>query len=447
MPNIVLGVVGVVLLLWRARLADRPIRLALPAWPWGKAAATASVADAAPSDRTAARPRPRVVVVLRVPHLNLPRPRILDVYISRQFLTIFGLSFAGLLGLFYVSTFVDLMEKLIRGTATSGMLARYFYFATPQFVYYIIPISALIATLVTIGLLTKNSELIIIRACGVSLYRSAMPLVLFALLFSGVLFGLEERVLADANRRAKQLHHIMRGFPAQTFGVLDRRWIVGSSGDIYHYDFFDPRANQFSRLSVYHINDSEWRLGSLMFAEQTSLVRQAGAEGRPVLAWQARRGWTRELTTTKVRNVAREAVQYSPFEERALSLDPPAYFKTDVPDAERMTYGQLKAYIAQLKTSGFDVVPYVVQLQRKVAFPFVTVILTLLAVPFAVTTGRRGAMYGVGAGIVLSIVYWVTLSIFAAVGSSGLIAPLLAAWAPNILFGAAAVYLNLTVRT
>ena len=60
-----------------------------------------------------------------------------------------------------------------------------------------------------------------------------------------------------------------------------------------------------------------------------------------------------------------------------------------------------------------------VALQRKVAFPFVTLVMTLLAVPFAVTTGRRGAMYGVGIGIVLAIVYWIALSVFGALGAGG----------------------------
>ena len=112
-----------------------------------------------------------------------------------------------------------------------------------------------------------------------------------------------------------------------------------------------------------------------------------------------------------------------------------------------MTYGELKRYIAQLRASGYHVVPYMVQLQRKVAFPFVTLIMTLLAVPFAVTTGRRGALYGIGVGIVLAIVYWTMLSVFGALGAGGLISPVLAAWAPNILFGAAAAYMILTVRT
>jgi lipopolysaccharide export LptBFGC system permease protein LptF len=88
-----------------------------------------------------------------------------------------------------------------------------------------------------------------------------------------------------------------------------------------------------------------------------------------------------------------------------------------------------------------------VDLYRKLAFPFITLIMALIAVPFAVTTGKRGAMYGIGAGVVLAIVYWTAISIFAGIGSAGLISPMLAAWAPNLLFGSFALYLLLTVRT
>ena len=109
--------------------------------------------------------------------------------------------------------------------------------------------------------------------------------------------------------------------------------------------------------------------------------------------------------------------------------------------------GQLRAYIQELRASGYNVLEHEVGLQRKIAFPFVTLVMTLIAVPFAVTTGRRGAMYGIGVGIVLALVYWTMLSVFAALGEGGMIGPILAAWAPNLIFGAAAAYLLLTVRT
>jgi lipopolysaccharide export LptBFGC system permease protein LptF len=77
----------------------------------------------------------------------------------------------------------------------------------------------------------------------------------------------------------------------------------------------------------------------------------------------------------------------------------------------------------------------------------VTVVMTLIAIPFAAMTGRSGAVYGIGLGMALAIGYWMLMSAFGAVGSAGLLPPLLAAWGPNLLFGAGAAYLLLVVRT
>ena len=164
-------------------------------------------------------------------------------------------------------------------------------------------------------------------------------------------------------------------------------------------------------------------------------------------AWRGRDGWTRDFVLTRRGDQTRTSVKYASFKQKDLALEPPSYFKTENLEPEWMTYGQLKIYVTKLRASGFNAVPNMVELQRKVSFPLVTLVMTLLAVPFAVTTGRRGALYGVGVGIVLAIVYWITLSLFAAMGAAGLIPPALAAWAPNILFAAAAAYMILTVRT
>ena len=67
--------------------------------------------------------------------------------------------------------------------------------------------------------------------------------------------------------------------------------------------------------------------------------------------------------------------------------------------------------------------PQQVELHRKLAFPFVTFVMTLLAVPFGVTTGRRGALYGIGLGIVIALSYWMLMSVFVAVGKAGLLPP------------------------
>jgi LPS export ABC transporter permease LptF/LPS export ABC transporter permease LptG len=438
-PNIIMALAAVLMLTWRSRSADRPVRLRVPAFLVRRTAEAAAAGAVRP-------PRPsRTVVVIRVPHLNLPVPRTLDLYVSREYLRVFLLGVSSLLGIFYISTFIDLADKLFRGAATTRTLLEYFYFQTPQFIYYVIPMGVLVATLVTIGVLTKNSELLVMRACGISLYRTALPLLIFATAASGALFLMQERVLAQANREADRLNRVMRGFAPQTT-AFTRRWVVGQAGELYHFDFFDPVANRFSHLRVYHLDAEKWRLRAMTYADE------AGSAGAPELAegspaWTARKGWHREFVATTAKHPGSPTVRYASFEQQTMTFDPPSYFKSETPDAEMMNYGQLKDYIAKLNASGTYVVPYLVALQRKVAFPFVTVIMTLLALPFAVTTGRRGALYGIGIGIVLAIVYWIALSLFGALGAGGLLAPTLAAWAPNILFGAAALYMNLTVRT
>jgi LPS export ABC transporter permease LptF len=455
-PNIVMGALALVMFGWRSRSADRPIRFSVPAF-WRRRTTGVQPAPADSSSMTATSRRERVVVVVRVPSFDLPGPNLLDLYVSREYLRVFLLGVIGLLGIFYISTFIDLVDKLFRGEATTAMLVRYFYFRTPQFVYYVIPMGVLVSTLVTIGLLTKNSELMVMRACGISLYRTAAPLLLFAAVASLGLYAMQEQVLASANREADRLERIIRHWPPAT-GALNRRWIVGGQNEIYHYDVFDPQVNRFLNLWVYRLNDRTWGLQSVTRADQATAVRTATAapangeanDGTRGTAgtWVARHGWTREISVGGHQATARQAdVSYTPFAETTLTLEPPAYFKTDEPLAEMMTFGQLREYIDRLRASGANVVPQMVALQRKIAFPFVTIVMTVLAVPFAVTTGRRGAMYGVGIGIVLAITYWIAMSVSGALGAGGVMSPLLAAWAPNLLFGSAAAYLVLTVRT
>jgi LPS export ABC transporter permease LptG len=439
-PNVVMAIGAVMLMVWRIRAGDQPVRLTVPQF-WRRPAPAAAPAAAAADAPPAAR---RVLLVIRVPRLDLPSPKLIDVYISREYLRVFLLGVLGLLGIFYISTFIDMMDKLFRGETTTLMLLRYFVFETPQFVYFVIPMSVLVAALVTVGVMTKNSELLVLRACGISLYRAMLPLVVFGMLASLSLFLLQEHVLASTNREADRLEAQIRGWPAPVT-ALTQHWRVGTSGDIYHYDFFDPERAFFQRMHIYDVDEAQWRLRSLTYVNEVELVRAPGPDGRPAEIWVARRGWHREVAPHA--SFDEDRAKYEVISERTLPLEPPSYFQSTVPLADQMTFGELRNYIAQLQAGGANVVGYLVELQRKIAFPLVTVVMTLIAVPFAITTGSRGALYGIGIGIVIAIVYFIVMSLFIAVGKGGLLDPTLAAWAPNLLFTALAAYLILSVRT
>jgi LPS export ABC transporter permease LptG len=437
-PNLLLGAAGLFLLMARARAVEGgALRVSLPAlrWPLFGHGSAGPAASAPGGASGGAR---RIVVVVRIPRIRLPRPNLLDIYVGRLYLRIILMTIAGLAGLFYISTFIDLSDKWFKGQASLGMLLSYLFWVTPQYLTWIIAIAALLAALVTIGLLTKSSELIVMRACGVSLYRTAVPLLAFALLATGVLVAFQERVLVITNRRAEYLEQLIRYGSAKMFDVLNRKWLIGPDGELYHYEYYDPNRRELNQLSIYEFDFDRHQMKRRTFAVQAKFTpRSSHDDPAP---WVADHGWQREFP-------AEDITRYTPFQQARLPLEPAEYFVTEAPDAERMTYDQLKRYVENLKASGYNVLEHEVSLQRKLAYPLVPVIMTLIAVPFAVTTGRRGAMYGVGVGIVLALVYWVTISVFAALGAAGIVPPPLAAWAPNLIFGAAAAYLLLTVRT
>jgi LPS export ABC transporter permease LptG len=395
----------------------------------------AGLGGASGAARQTSSPSGRVWVVVRIPHFRIPRPSILDWYVMKYAARVSVLGGGALLALFYISTVIDLANHLFRGQTTAMALIRYLWFATPQFTYYVIPLAVLIGALVTIGALTKNSELTVMRACGISLYRTAVPLLLLAVLGSAALFGLEERVLAFSNRKADAINDAIRGRLPKTYS-LNRQWIAGTTGNMYQYVYFNEAQKKLVGLSIYEFGkDPSAMMRRSYFSEATF---NGDRETKGLVAWQGSSGWVREFSPT---------LRYASFTSGRVVLDGPGYFGSERPDAEAMSYGELREHIAGLRSSGFNVVPYAVELHRKLAFPFITLIMALIAVPFAVTTGKRGAMYGIGAGIVLAILYWTAISVFAGIGSAGLMSPALAAWAPNLVFGCIALYLLLTVKT
>ena len=441
-PDIVLGILGAVVLVargasgrrWRARVGG--FRRA-GGWA-GRLASAAAGRLFGGSSRGAAGTGTRVSGGWRS---LMPRgATILDVYLGQMYLRVFALTFFGLLLLFYVSSFIEMSEKVFRKPSLMPVLGHYLYWSTPQFVYYCIPLAVLIGTLVTIGLLTRSSELTVMRACGISLYRTVVPLVVFGLVASAALFTLEERVLAGANRRAQALGQEIRSGSARTFDMANRKWLVGRNGDIYNYIFFDVPRAELKALSIYRFAPKSWRLQNRTFYRVATFPgTSTGSEA--LVTWTFTNGWSRDFDRQAGERTFRETPA------GAFQMEPPQYFVTEQVDADRMNYGQLSRYIAEMRTSGFNVLPYECGLYRKISFPWVTLIMTLLAVPFGVSTGRRGAMYGIGLGIALAVVYWVSDSFFGALGTGGLLFPMLAAWAANVIFAAVATYLLLTVRT
>jgi LPS export ABC transporter permease LptG len=437
--NLLFGVAGV-FLLWQMATGGR-ILSAISAW----IARSPKLADAVkpngfalkeffdklqPRGRAAARVKSRGII-----------PRILDEYIVREFVGMFLLVLAGFALLMIVFTFFDLLGDILRNHIALAIVGEYLLNLTPSMLYQVAPLAVLIAALVTFSVLNRNSEIVAIKATGISLYRLVIPIVSIAACLAVSLFLFDQYYLPQANRKQEALRNIIKGRPPQTYLHPEQKWmfgpkaLAGEPGCIYYYEFFDPDSNEFANLSVFEFEPSTFQLTRRIFAKRA--VWDADSD-----SWHFENGWARDIQGANV-------TAYRTFLETAFAEihAGPDYFKKEDLQSQEMNFGQLDRYIRDLRQSGFDTKRLSVALWHKLSYPMIAVVMAVLAIPFALSMGRRGSITGVAVAIAVALAYWVVDGLFGAMGYVNYLPASVAAWSADILFGLAGGYLLLRTPT
>ena len=419
--NIVFGVLSVFLFVRSAR--ERPFLAVFGRGPAGLGGESGPL-------RRAGGDRPR-----RVPAFNAFFPNILDRYVIRRYLFIAVLIIVSILAVSALVTFFDRLGNLYEHRKPIGMLLSHIWYRMPEFLHLGIPVTALMATLLTLGLFTKFNEITAMKACGISLYRTIVPVLVLAGVAAGLSFWLQENVLPRATQKADEIWDKVMDRPPRTYGVANRRWIANAKRDrFYHFAAFDPASLTFDRFWVEDMDPARWTFRRRIFAERGRLEEDA---------LKLENGWVRVLG-----DEGTTAVSF----ERFSSLEVPVeegrsvFFKESKEPAQ-MKVRELEAYIGEVRALGYDTTRLRVDLASKASFPVAALIMTLVGVPFAFTMGRRGTLVGVGVGMAIAILYWVAIGVFRSLGYAGMLTVFLAAWGPNLIFGLLGLYLLFRLRT
>jgi LPS export ABC transporter permease LptF/LPS export ABC transporter permease LptG len=354
-------------------------------------------------------------------------PSIIDLYILRRFVYQFFLIMVAFLFLFEIFTFFELAEDIRRHNVPFMIVIRYFYFLIPYSVYQFTPLGALVSVLVTLGILSKNNEIIAFKASGISLYRLAVPLLLCGITIAAGLLILDDTYLPYANQRQDELRAIIKGRPPQTH-TRPERWIFGENSKIYNYDLFDTKEQLFGGLTVIELDPATYQMRRRIYATRATWLPSENT-------WALESGWVRDFADGAVS-------KYTPFKVTSFPelTEPPTYFHREVIQAFQMSWRELRHYIASLSTAGFDTASLTVQLHKKVAYPLIAPISMMLAVPFALFVGSRGAVGGIAIGVGVGISYWALSALTEAMGGIGQLPPFLAAWSPDLVFFFLALY-------
>ena len=362
-------------------------------------------------------------------------PQLLDVYLLRSFIYYFVLLTVGFILLFEVFTFFELLDDIAQHRAGLLEIVLYFLYLAFYLFYQLAPLAALVAVLVTLGVMTKNNELVAFKASGLSLYRIALPLLLGGIVLAASLLALDDTYLPYANQRQDALRNQIKGRPAQTYYQPSRQWIFGENAKIYNYELFDSDRELFGGLNVFEVNPATFEIRRRIYAARAHWDSQQGL-------WILESGWIRDFEHGQL-------TRYTPFLANALKElnEPPSYFNREVRQSYQMTWWELERYISDLHQAGFDVARLSVQLQKKLSFPLVAPIIILLAIPFSILVGTRGAVGGLALGVGIAIVYWAASALTEAMGAVGQLPPLLAAWAPDTVFSFLGLYFFLKMPT
>ena len=440
--------VGGAFLLWQSE--RRPIELA-GIRSWFKSSkfkssklTKATISEAAPSARTAngrtSRAADRESIFTRWPRrwrlFNLHFPTILDEYVLRDFALYLAMIAGTFVMLLLVFTLFELLGDILHNGVSVLTVGEYLLNVTPYFLYYpIAPLSMLLAVLVTFGLLQRSNEITAIKATGISLYRIVVPVLVASTVVAGVLFLSDQFYLPYTNKRQDALRNQIKGKPAQTYLRPERQWMFGQHSDIYYYQVFDPDRDVFGGVSVFQFDPHSFQI--------THRITADGAHwSYPMGRWVYEKGWERSLNGSAIEDYRKfDAATYPELAEA------PAYFKKKIEQSSEMSYEELRRYIHDLEQSGFDVVRLRVQLQKKIAYPLITLVMAILAIPFALSAGKRSAVAGVATAIGIGVVYWTISSLFEAMGNLSQLPPAVAAWSPDLVFGFIGGYLILKMPT
>ncbi len=364
--------------------------------------------------------------------------QIVDTYMLSSFLFYLAMILVAFVSMTVVYNFFELMGDMLKNSSLMTMFT-YLLFLVPQLVYKTLPISVLVAVLVTLGVLSKQNEVTAFKACGVSLHRLAMPILIASTLLSGALFGFNYSYVPAANRKQDALRDEMKGRRKQTYLNPDRTWIMGNDSRIYYYKYLDPDPARRVMVGV-----SVFELDPVNFALKRQIQAQRANWSPPLNAWVFENGWSSDFRGNR-RQTPRNDFQATTFAELN---ETPEYFLRETVKEEQMNFVELRSYMADLQQTGLvDTRKLQVQYHLKFANPIFALLMAMIAVPFGFLVGNRGAMTGIGTSLIIAIAFRGIQPLFEKIGDVGMLPPALAAWSPDVLFALVGTYLLLRMRS
>jgi lipopolysaccharide export system permease protein len=342
------------------------------------------------------------------------------------------LSLSSLLLIYVIVLFFQKIDTFIKHQASFTLIFLYLLYKIPEVIFqWTLPYGVLLATLLTLGALSRHSEITAMKAGGVSLYRITSPLFLIALLIGLCSFLGNEYLVPEANQASRYVLSVqVKKETSASFFKNYKIW-YRSDHQIFNIQLLEPEKKTLKGFTLYKFDD-QFRCLQRIDAKEVQWI-----DGK----WKLSEGTVRDFDEGG-------SIETTPFKDLELSLTESWESLQDIQRQSReMSYTELRTYIEKIQSAGYDSTRYLVDLYSKLSYPFLNLIMILIGVPFALKTGRSGGVaLSIGASIMIGFAYGVIFYVFLSFGKSGVLSPFLSAWIPTILFGLAGIFTLMNIR-
>lgn len=339
-----------------------------------------------------------------------------------------------------VSTFIaiylviDFLEKVGKFTRAQGKLHHiflYFVYKIPEIACQVTPLAVLMATLLTLGMLSRHSEITAMRGCGISLVRITLPLIATALAISVLTFFVAEFIVPPSSARTVFIEEVLIGKKSPSIFFRQQNIWYREDNSLLQARTFTPSTLTLKGITI-------WRMAPGMKPSQ-----RIDADSGKFTAT----GWL--LKSVIIRNIANGAVTTA---EKRQELAVPLHLgisdlKVLEKEADTLGFFALMRYCDKLRRGGYDQTRYLAQMHSRISLPFASLVMAFLGIPFALRGGRTsGIAMGIGISIGIGFGYFVINAALLSFGQAGALPPLVSAWAANFIFATAGVWLAMTVN-
>ncbi len=356
--------------------------------------------------------------------------RILDRYLLREFVKIFGITALGFPLLTLAIDLTDHIERYLTANVPVKDIFWGYVYSIPQQVFFIIPAAVLFATVFSVGALARHSEITAAKASGVSFHRLVAPVFLVAAAITVGTFFLGEFAPVANGKRAERLRE------------RERRPEVVRNNFVYRAD--GGRVYVIGFLSSLDHTMRDVQIEREGTGPAFPRYQLAAHDGR----WTPAHGWTLNRGTMRLLPARGEEIAFGfdSLRQRALT-ESPLDLLIEPKQPQEMRYAELGHYVQTLERSGSDASKLKVERALKLAIPVTCLIIVLFGAPLGMANARAGATWGVAVSLATTIVFLTLIQITKAVGNGGAIPPLVAAWTPNVLFTVGGLVLFVRART